>query len=68
MKATPALAQAIKAGRDGMSVEFVSQREQRTAGGVREIQRAMVDAATLTDRPEYPTRAELRERKAAVWL
>ncbi|MCY4057617.1 MAG: hypothetical protein OXG44_06420 [Gammaproteobacteria bacterium] len=66
--ATPALVAAVKAGKDGMSVEFVAHREQRTAGGVREIERAMVDAATLTSNPEYPTRAELRERKVAVWL
>jgi hypothetical protein len=69
-KATPALFAAMQAGRRSMSVEFTSLEEVRTAAGVREIRRAMVSAAALTDRPEYEqTAAELRERsEVRVWL
>ena len=68
--ATPALFAAVQAGRRSMSVEFTALEEIRTAGGVREIRRAMVSAAALTDRPEYSqTSAELRERpEVRVWL
>ena len=46
------------------SIEFQSIREIRTAGGVREIQRALVDAAALVPNPEYPNvRAEVRARR-----
>ena len=53
-----------------MSVEFHALDAIQTPAGVREIRRAMVGAAALTDDPEYEqTRAELRERKRArVWL
>lgn len=70
VRATPAIVAAVQSGRDRMSVEFMATREVRTAGGVREIGRALVDGASLTDRPEYPsTRAELRDRRRrAVWL
>ena len=70
VKATPAMIEAVKSGRDGLSVEFMALREHRTSAGVREIRRAMVDAAALTDRPEYDQgRAELRQkRRRAVWL
>ena len=71
-RATPAIVDAVNAGRRGMSVSFVALKEQRTAGGVREIERAYVDEAALTDKPEYEQgRAELREkrpRKVTVWL
>ena len=69
-KATPALFAAVKAGRTAMSVEFAALDEVRTAGGVREIRRAMVSAAALTDDPEYgQTRAEVRKRRGPrVWL
>ena len=68
--ATPALFAAVQAGRRSMSVEFTALDEIRTAGGVREIRRAMVSAAALTDRPDYcQTSAEVRERREArVWL
>ena len=71
VRATPAIAAAVKSGRDAMSVEFFPLREHRTAGGVREITRALVDGATLTDDPEYSqTGAELRKRRRrpATWL
>ena len=70
VRATPGIVAAVRAGKDAMSVEFVSTREVRTAGGIREIQRALVDGATLTDDPEYQqTAAELRtRRKVATWL
>ncbi len=67
--ATPAIVQAVRAGKTGMSVEFYPVRETRTAGGVREIQLALVDAAALTDDPEYQqTAAELRSRRPRLWL
>lgn len=70
VKATPAIVAAVKAGRDAMSVEFFPLREHRTAGGVREITRALVDGAALTDDPEYvQAAAEVRQRRRpAVWL
>lgn len=67
--ANDAIKAALAAGRDSMSVEFYPVREVRTAGGVREIERALVDAASLTDDPEYEqTRAEVRSRRVQVWL
>ena len=69
--ATPAIVAAVQSGRDQMSVEFHALRETRTAGGVRAIERAFVDGATLTDNAEYPgTAAEIRDRKRRVrtWL
>ena len=70
VKATPAIAAAVASGKDAMSVEFFALREHRTAGGGREILRALVDGAALTDDPEYhQTRAEVRRRRRAqVWL
>ena len=42
--------------------------EHWTACRVREIRRAMVSAAALTDRPEYvQARAEVRQRKERRW-
>jgi len=70
VKATPAMVQAVRNGRDHMSVEFHPLREHRTAGGVREIVSALVDAVALTDDPEYAqTAVELRnKRRRKVWL
>ena len=69
VKATPGVVEAVRAGRDAMSVEFHAIREHRTAAGVREIERALVDAAALTDDPEYgQTGAEIRSRRVPVWL
>ena len=69
-RATPEIFQAVNAGRRWMSVEFHSESETRTAAGVREIERAMITAAALTDDPEYhQTAAEVRTRKVRrVWL
>ena len=70
-KATPVVVSAVNAGRRYLSVEFHSLQEARTAGGVREIQRALVDGAALTDDPEYgQTSAEVRKarRERRVWL
>ena len=67
-RATPAILTAY-ATRKYFSIEFVSLREVRTAGGVREIQRALVDAAALVPNPEYPgVRAEVRAQRRRVWL
>ncbi len=68
-RATPAIVDAVRGGRDRMSVEFRALREHRTAGGVREIESALVDRAALTDDPEYhQTAAELRERRRWLWI
>lgn len=72
-KATPAIVEAVRAGKTGMSVEFMALSEMRTAAGVREIERAYVGGAALTSVPEYSqTSAELRDKQPAgrvtVWL
>ena len=70
-KATPAIFAAVEQRRQRYaSVEFHALAETRTAGGVREIQRALVDGFSLTDDPEYETRAEIRKawRRSRVWL
>ncbi|MDE2812025.1 MAG: hypothetical protein OXM01_03320 [Gemmatimonadota bacterium] len=74
-RATDRIVQAVRDGKRFMSVEFRALQERTTKGGVREILRAFVDSAALTDRPEYDTTAaEVRsaagdvERKARVWL
>ena len=68
---TPAT-QAILAAfatRKFFSVEFHALREVRTSGGVREIQRALVDAAALVPNPEYPNvKAEVRAKRRRIWL
>ena len=67
-KATAPILAAF-AARKYFSVEFRSISEVRTAGGVREIQRALVDAAALVSDPEYPNvKAEIRDRRRRVWL
>ena len=66
--ATPEIIDAYKTRRY-FSVEFHALREVRTAGGVREIQRALVDAAALVPNPEYPNvKAEVRAKRRRVWL
>ena len=69
-RATPAIKQAVEAGRKWMSVEFRALEERTTAGGVRELLRAFVDAAALVRAPEYDTTtAEVRsKRRMRVWL
>jgi hypothetical protein len=65
--APPAVVEAFEAGKRHMSIEFMPLREVRTAAGIREIQRALVDAATLTANPEYAqARAEVRERRRFI--
>ena len=67
--ATPAILEAYET-RKYFSVEFHAIQEVRTAGGVREITRALVDAAALVSTPEYlQASAEIRDRKRRrVWL
>ena len=68
--ATPELRAAYDAGRKFLSVEFHSLLEVRTAGGVRELQRAYIEAAALVPNPEYGgTKAEVRSAtEVKVWL
>ena len=66
--ATPAILEAYETRRY-FSVEFHALQEVRTAGGVREITRALVDAAALVSSPEYSqATAEVRTRQRRVWL
>ena len=57
-------------GRRFLSVEFFSHRENRTPAGVREIERATVDAAALVPSGEYSqATAEVRsKREVRLWL
>ena len=66
--ATPEIREAYKTRRY-FSVEFHALREVKTAGGVREIQLAFLDAAALVENPEYPNvKAEVRSSRRRVWL
>ena len=66
-RATPDILTAY-ATRKYFSVEFHAIAEIRTAGGVREIQRALIEAAALVPNPEYPgVRAEVRSTRRRVW-
>jgi len=68
--APAAVVDAVSAGRSGLSVGFRALLEVVTAGGVREIQRAMVEAAALVANPEYQqARAEVRAtiRRMRMW-
>ena len=67
-RATPPILEAF-ATRKYFSVEFHALQEVRTAGGVREITRALVDAAAMVSSPEYSqATAEIRARQRRVWL
>ena len=62
-RVTDAIRAAVEAGRRFMSVEFLSLREGRTEGGIREITRALVPDVALVAEPEYAqTAAEVRQR------
>ena len=66
--ATSAIREAFAVKRF-MSVEFRSLAENMSPAGVREIALAFVDAAALTNAPEYTqSRAEIRSRGRRVWL
>lgn len=68
-RATDAIREAVKAGKRWMSVEFVSLRDRRTKGGVREVLAALVSRAALVANPEYDTTAaEVRKKKVRLWL
>ena len=49
----------------GLSIEFRSEQEGRSAG-VREIRRAHLAAAALVDSPSYRTTVEVREGRAVA--
>ena len=64
--------EAVKT-RPYLSVEFFPSVETRTAGGVREVERALLVNAALVAKPEYPqATAEVREAASEenrmVWL
>ena len=68
--ATPEIRAAFAAGKRYLSAEFQALAETRTAGGIRELQRAYVGAAALVRSPEYvQARAELRAKaRRRPWL
>ena len=70
VKATDKLRRAVDGGAKYASVEFHSLAEVRTAGGVREIERALLVGVTVTDNPEYrQTRSEIRTAEdRPLWL
>ena len=56
-----------------MSVEFRSLAENLSPAGVREIALAFVDAAAMTDDPEYvqarsEVRTRQRRRRLGAWI
>ena len=62
---TPNIREAFESGRKFLSVEFRSEQESRTAGGVREITRAFVSDVAMVLKPEYEmARSELRYKSA----
>ena len=64
-RATDAIREAVKSGKRYMSVEFQAVEERTTSGGVREILKALVNAAALVKSPEYDTTlAEVRNRES----
>ena len=67
--ATPAILEAYKT-RKFFSVEFRALREVKTAGGIRELQLALVEAAALVTSGEYTQAvAEVRSRgRRRIWL
>ena len=67
--ATPAILEAYKT-RKFFSVEFRALREVKTAGGIRELQLALVEAAALVTAGEYTQAvAEVRSRgRRRIWL
>lgn len=68
-RATPGLIAAYESGRRAMSIEFRSVREETTAGGVREIQLALLEAAAMVRSPEYDgTGVEIRSERRRWWL
>lgn len=73
--ATPAIEAAVAAGKQHMSVSFHALESRTTESGIREITRAIVPRAALTDHPVYmTTKAEIRstqdrlEYKRRLWL
>ena len=70
-RATGAIRAAVASGKRFMSVEFRSIEERTTKGGVRELLRAVVDAAALVSHPEFDsTLAEVRKSapRRRLWL
>ena len=68
-RATPEIIDAY-ATRKFFSVEFHAISEVRTTAGIREIQRALVEAAAMVSSPEYSQAVvEVRARsRRKVWL
>ena len=66
--ATPEILEAYETRRY-LSVEFHAISSTVTAGGVREIRKALLDAAAMVESPEYSqATAEVRSTRRRVWL
>ena len=63
-RATPAIVEAVKGGRDKMSIEFVElQKAHQKWPDVREVVRVLVTGVALTDEPNHWSWAVLVIRK-----
>lgn len=66
---TKPIIETLQNGREGLSVEFIALEERTTAGGIREITKAFVEAAAFVSNPEYTQgKTEIRKRKRLKWL
>lgn len=61
-KATPEIRAAYQS-KPCMSIEFIALDDVITAGGIREIRKALVKGVAMVARGEYPTKAEIRSEK-----
>ena len=71
MKATPAIRSAYESGKRFLSAEFHSLLESRAAGGIREIESALLAGAAMVADPEYKqATVEIRRkgRRLSRWL
>ena len=68
-RATPAILDRVRHAASTSLSSFTRWPRSARPGGVREIQRALIEAAALVPNPEYPNvRAEVRSKRRRVWL
>ena len=71
LKATPAIRSAYESGKKFLSCEFHSILESRAAGGIREIESALLAGVAMVIDPEYrQATAEIRTKpkRLSKWL
>ena len=71
LKATPEIRSAYESGKKFLSAEFHSLLESRAAGGIREIESALLAGVAMVIDPEYrQATAEIRRksRRLSKWL